>query len=219
MKNLPNVLLPIHNADKDFHEKWYSGRNMLNIPHPFRILCIGPPNSGKTTVVKNILLRAKPQFEDIVVIHCDAEYTNEYDDIDAELLSEIPAPEDWEGRVKTLVILDDLEYNGFNKIQRHNLSRLFGYVSTHKNVSCIFCAQDFCSSIPTIVRRCSNVFIFWRMIDMDSLATCSRKTGLNSRDLKSIFDKMMNDPRDSLWIDNTDHSPYKMRKNGFELLN
>ena len=29
----------------------------------------------------------------------------------------------------------------------------------------------------------------------------------------------MLDPKDSLWIDMTDHSPYKMRKNGFTIIN
>jgi ABC-type cobalamin/Fe3+-siderophores transport system ATPase subunit len=216
---LPNRILPLPNPDKQFHEKWYKGRNMLNIPHPFRCVCLGPPNVGKTTIVKNLLLRANPQFEEVIVIHCDSGYTKEYDDIgdNFELLDEIPAPEDWEGLIKTLVVLDDLEFKGMSKIQRRNLNRLFGYVSTHKNVSCILCSQD-PFNVPPIVRRCSNLWILWKNQDMDAMATCARKTGLKSNNFNNIFKQLMPESKDSLWIDTTDHTPYKLRKNGYTII-
>ena len=217
---LPDKILALPNPDKEFHESWQKNRNMLNIPHPFRCVALGPPNVGKTTIVKNLLLRADPPFEEVVVIHCDSEYTKEYDDVgdNIEVLSEIPAPEDWEGLVKTLVVLDDLEFKSMNKVQKKNLDRLFGYVSTHKNISVILCSQD-PFNVPPIVRRCSNLFILWRSNDLDSMATCARKTGLKSTDLKNIFEKMMPDSKDSLWLDATEKTPYPMRKNGYTLLN
>jgi hypothetical protein len=207
---LPNKILALPNPDKAFHEKWYKGRNMLNIPHPFRCVCLGPPNVGKTTIVKNLLLRAKPEFEEVVVIHCDSGYTKEYDDIgdNVEILDEIPAPEDWEGEVKTLVVLDDLEFKGMSKDQKRNLDRLFGYVSTHKNISVILCSQD-AFNVPCIVRRCSNLWVLWRCPDLDAMSVCARKTGLKANNFNSIFNQLMLDPKDSLWIDMTDHSPYK----------
>ena len=216
---LPNKIIALPNTDKKFHEKWYEGRNMLNIPHPFRCVCLGPPNVGKTTIVKNLLLRAKPEFEEVVVIHCDSGYTKEYDDIgeNIEMLNEIPAPEDWEGAVKTLVILDDLEFKGMNKEQKRNLDRLFGYVSTHKNISCILCSQD-AFNVPPIVRRCSNLWVLWRCPDLDAMATCARKTGLKANNFNSIFNQLMLDQKDSLWIDTTDKTPYKMRKNGYTII-
>ena len=63
---LPKELIIIKNPDKQFHEAWKEGRNMVNVPHPFRMVCFGPPNVGKSTVVKNILLRADPPFEEIL---------------------------------------------------------------------------------------------------------------------------------------------------------
>ena len=217
---LPNRILPLPNPDKDFHEKWYSGRNALNIPHPFRCVALGPPNVGKTTIVKNLLLRAKPPFQEVVVIHCDSGYTKEYDDIgdNLEILSEIPAPEDWEGLVKTLVVLDDLEFKGMNKDQKRNLDRLFGYCSTHKNISVILCSQD-PFNVPPIVRRCSNLWVLWRCSDLDAMATVARKTGLKSNNFNSIFNQLMLEPKDSLWLDMTDKSPYPMRKNGYTIIN
>jgi hypothetical protein len=216
---LPNKILPLPNPDKDFHEKWYKGRNMLNIPHPFRCVCLGPPNVGKTTIVKNLLLRAKPQFEEVVVIHCDSGYTKEYDDIgdNLEILDQIPAPEDWDGLVKTLVVLDDLEFKGMSKLQRRNLDRLFGYVSTHKNISCILCSQD-AFNVPPIVRRCSNLWVLWRCPDLDAMSVCARKTGMKASGFNSIFNQLMLEPKDSLWLDMTDKTPYPKRKNGYTLI-
>lgn len=217
-KQLPNELLDIPNPDKEFHESWTKGRNPLNIPHPFRTVCMGPPNCGKTTVVKNLLLRADPPFKRVFVIHCDPNYTREYDDVNGEMLDEIPAPEEWEGKEKSLVVLDDLEFKTMNKDQRRNLDRLFGFVSTHKNISCVLCSQD-PFNVPPIVRRCSNLWVLWRMSDIDALATCARKTGMKSGSFNTIFNHLMLEPRDSLWLDMTDHSPYKMRKNGYIQIN
>ena len=74
---LPNEIIPLPNPDKEFHESWNKSRNMLNIPHPFRAVMLGPPNVGKTTIVKNLLLRADPPFQEVIVIHCDSGYTQE----------------------------------------------------------------------------------------------------------------------------------------------
>ena len=133
---LPNKIIALPNADKAFHEQWYTNRSLLNFPHPFRSVISGPPNVGKTTVIKNILMRQYPPFEEIFVVHCDGAYTHEYDDLDdCKFLDEIPTPEEWEGEKKSCVILDDLEYKLMSKDQKRALDRLFGYVSTHKNIS------------------------------------------------------------------------------------
>jgi ABC-type cobalamin/Fe3+-siderophores transport system ATPase subunit len=213
-QKLPNELIIIDNPDKTFHEHWSERRNLLNIPHPFRAVLLGPPNVGKTTVIKNILVRAKPAFEEIFVIHADPEYTQEYDDIDAQMLDEIPSPTEWEGEVKTLVILDDLEYKQMDKLQKKNLDRLFGYVSTHKNISVMLTSQD-AFNVPPIVRRTSNLWILWKSPDMDSMATVARKTGMRSDEMRNLFNTILKGDRDSLWIDATTKTPAPLRKNGF----
>lgn len=78
-----NKLFRIPNKDKFFHETWHPGRNLLNIPHPFRAILAGPPNRGKSTICKNLLLRADPPFEQVIVVHYDME-TKEYDDLKGE---------------------------------------------------------------------------------------------------------------------------------------
>jgi hypothetical protein len=217
MPKLPSQILALPNPDKEFHEKWTKTRDKLNIPHPFRAVALGPPNCGKGCAAKNLIVRADPPFEEIIVIHCDPEYTQEWEDVDAEMMANIPAPEDWKGEVKTLVILDDLEFKQMGKTQKRNLDRLYGYVSTHKNVSVILCAQD-AFNVPPIVRRCSNLWIMWRTPDLDAMACVSRKTGMKAQNFNSIFNHLMCDTHDSLWIDQTSKSPYPLRRNGYEII-
>lgn len=216
---LPNRLMPLSNPDKEgWHEKWKSGRNMLNIPHPYRMMCLGPPNVGKSTVIKNLIVRADPPFEKIVVCHGDPDYTQEYDDLgseDVEIRGDIPEVSEWEGDCKTLCIIDDLEFKSMSKDQNKCLDRLFGYVSTHKNVSVILAAQD-AFAVPSCARRCSNIFVLWRIVDLDSMSNVARKTSLKSANLRNIFDNICTEFRDSLWIDLTCDSPYKLRRNGFQ---
>ncbi len=201
------------NADKDFHEEWGKGRKPMNIPHPFRCVLCGPPNCGKTSMIMNLLEKNRPMFEEVIVIHCDPEYTKEYDGIGAVMTNEIPEPSAWNGDKKTLVILDDLEYKNLNKEQKRNLDRLFGFVSTHKNISCCLSAQD-AFNIPTGVRRCANLWVLWKIDDEDSIKVLSRKIRLSAGKITKIFNDLLLEPHDSLMVDNTAKSPYKLRKNG-----
>jgi hypothetical protein len=213
--SLPNKIIPIHNPDKDFHEKWFEGRNLLNIPHPFRAVLLGPPNVGKSTTCKNILLRADPEFEEVFIVHCDGDYTEEYDDLDScTILERIPSPDEWEGAVKTLVVLEDLEFKFMDRTQKRNLDRLFGFVSTHKNISIILCAQD-TFNVPAIVRRCSNLWVLWKCSDLDEMSNCARRTSMKPLVFKKLFQKFITEPKDSLWIDMSEKSPHRLRKNGF----
>lgn len=218
MQDLPDLLFSIHNPDKVWHEEWFEGRNHLNLPHPMRIVLLGPPNVGKTTTVKHILLRADPPFEEVFIIHSLAD-TQEYDDLDnCTVLENIPAPDEWQGDVKTLVILDDLEFKYLSREQKRNLDRLFGTVSTHKNISVALCSQD-PFNVPAICRRCANMWVLWKMTDLNALSMCARRTGMTTKAFNQIFEKLMTEPKDSLWIDLTDHSPMKLRKNAYIPIN
>jgi hypothetical protein len=161
-----------------------------------------------------MLLRADPPFTKIVVCHCDADGTNEYDDVSAEMLGRIPLPEEWKGDEKTLCIVDDLEVKNLPKDQKIALSRLFGYVSTHKNVSVCLCSQD-PYQIPPIARRCANLFVLWKLVDLDSLVMTARKTGYTKKDFHHWFNALCHKRHDSIWMDLTSGSPTPLRLNGF----
>lgn len=213
---LPNKLIVIKNPDKGFHEKWYSGRNKLNIPHPFRCLLLGPPNSGKTCIIKNLLLRQDKPFEKLVIVHCSPEYTKEYEDCSGEIMAEIPPRQFFDDNKKTLVVLEDINFKGMHKIQKHRLNRLYGNWSTHNNLSICSTSQDF-FELPPIVRRCTNFWILWKGVDLDEMQAIAKKMGLTSSKLMSLF-ALCRSKHDSVWLDYTEGTPFSIRLNGFKLV-
>ncbi len=225
-RKVENNIIPIKNPDKSFHETWSTkkkngveyGRHPLNIPHPSRWVLFGPPGTGKTTVVINGVLRQSPPFERIFLIHIDGHYTKEYNKLESfTRLTSVPSPDWWNGEEKTLVILDDLEYRYMSKEQKVCLDRLFGYVSTHKNISVYLTAQDG-FNIPPCVRRSADVWILWKGRDLDSMRQIARKGGLRKTDIEALHNCYDFTLRDSLWIDTTPFSPYPLRINGTQLV-
>ena len=76
------------NSDKKKAEKWddkkdkHGNLDLANFPCPFRCLLLGPPNSGKSNLIKNLIIHQKPRFTDIYVIHQDSDGTTEWNDLD-----------------------------------------------------------------------------------------------------------------------------------------
>jgi hypothetical protein len=210
-------LLVIPNKDKKFHAKWTKGRDMLNFPHPWRAVISGPPNKGKTNIIKNLIIRAKPAFENIIVIHHDPN-TQEYKEITDTCMGvdDMPTADTIDRKVKNLVILDDLEYKHMKKAILQKLDRLFGYVSTHCNVSVIVVSQD-PFNIPPCIRRMRNILICFKGLDLDSQYALARKSGINKNTFNECIESLT-DYHDSLWLDSTNRSPYPIRKNGYEIL-
>ena len=222
-KELPCKLIAFTNADKKWHERWKPQRDLLDFPHPYRICLVGPPNSGKSTTVLNILIRARPCFDRIIIIYPGGlSGTSEYNRLGkhVEYLDKIPPPEFFppvkaaKGKLKTMVIIDDFELKEIGKGQRANLDRLIGHVSTHRNVSVMLCAQDY-FNVPTIARRCSNVHIFWKPRDANNLSMMTQRVG---EDLEQLFKTIATTVKDSIWIDMTADSPAPLRKNGYDII-
>lgn len=217
---IPKKLIPFECREKaKFTEKWTKKRekNLLSIPHPWRAILFGPPNSGKTSLVKNLIIHADPPFEKIYVCHFLGDYTSEYDGLgdDCIMLDGLPEKEDIDPSEKNLVVLEDLDFKNMNIDDKERLSRLFGAISSHCNCSVVLCAQD-AFNIPPIARRCANIWFLWLlgMSDLDSVATIARRCNMKSSNLQNIR-KMMSDTHDSLCVDLTDHSPALLRMNGF----
>jgi hypothetical protein len=222
-EKLPEKVIVFPNEDKSFHEKWDSKRGMADIPHPFRILLASTPNSGKSNLIKNLVIQSSETnpFMRIILIHPDVNYTKEYtmfDDLNLIKLDHFPPPNSpyFDGQLKTLVIIDDYDIeHTANKEQKHNLDRLFGYVSTHKNLSILIAIQDVYSS-PPAVRRMINGIILWK-VDMRSVIDIMNKLGYNAMETKALF-SLLETPHDNIFIDKTKDSPYPLRKNLFELI-
>jgi hypothetical protein len=152
----------------------------------------------------------------MVVIYPDGGgFTDEYEDCgELELLNHIPPPEAWDGKHKTLCVIDDFELKSLSKNQRSNLDRLVGHVSTHRNVSVCVCNQDPYNA-PPIVRRCANVMVLWKPKDMVSMQTFASRTG---EDLRRLFNTHVKTRFDSIWIDMTVDTPAPLRLNGYTII-
>jgi replication-associated recombination protein RarA len=181
------------------------------------MLCFGPPGVGKTNMVLNSIVRANPPFRKIYVLHCD-ENSLDYDGLETEFLPDIPEPYDSDkfGRVKTLLIIDDREFRFMSKQQLRRLDRLYGYTSTHKNLSIACNAQDM-FNLPPCIRRMSNIHVMWKVLDLDLHKIIGRRIGLTKENLDYLFEKLKT-MHDCLVVDMTPGTPARLRINGYEVV-
>lgn len=235
-RKLPRKLLFIPSSDKDFVESWGNGRDPLDFPASWRMILCGKPGCGKTCMVKNIILRtqqSRKPFERVYVLHQD-QYAREYNDINAEVITELPSNDFWMDypedadvdpgeatekpeRPKTLVIIDDICFKDLGKEQTLLLDRLCGFISTHCNVSLACLNQDVFAVNP-IIRKCANIWCIWRPSDNDQLNTIARRVGFRSKEFQDLFDEVATGDEDSIMIDKTNKTPYPLRKNGYQLI-
>ncbi len=249
-RKLPRKLLFIPSSDKDFVESWddrvnprtgLTNRDPLDFPASWRMILCGKPGCGKTCMIKNIILRtqqSRKPFERIYVLHQD-QYAREYDDINAEIITELPPNDFWMDydvsdpenleqesdsksedqivRPKTLVIIDDICFKDLGKEQTLLLDRLCGFISTHCNVSLACLNQDVFAVNP-IIRKCANIWCIWRPSDNDQLNTIARRCGFKSKEFQELFDEVATGEEDSIMIDKTNRTPYPLRKNGYHLI-
>lgn len=238
IRSLPKHIIPIQNADKENDEKWVlpdgTTRDPANFPTPMRAIFAQKVGSGKTSCIFNLILRQDPPFERIIIVHIDKstkEYaclgpTKEedpdsiiemrgiYDDGDGKPFG-IPIADDLNPIMKSLVILEDIPFSGLDKTQKTRLNRLYGYISSHKFCSVYSTCQNIFNIAPS-VRRMSNVFFLSCSNDR---AYCKKLASIVNMDC-DIFMRYLNQCRgnyDNLCIDFTNGSPYKMRKNIFEI--
>ena len=217
----PNEIVPIKCADKKGVETWNNNHNkdISNWPSPVRILILGPPNVGKSTLIKNIIIHARPRYQEVFLIHEDAEFSKEYDDLEpTEKMCDIPELEYWEYEgpyKKRCVIVDDLEYTGANKERLSRLAVLFRYASSHKGLSIILAHQSF-FDIPTIVKKMSNVFIVYKPRARNELSLIENRVGLPQDMLKELFEHVAPNFNDSICIDLTKNTPAPLRLNVFD---
>jgi hypothetical protein len=230
---LPKEILVFDNPDKTHHEEWTEGRDELNIPSPFPCVISGKTNMGKSTIIYNLILRQQPEFERILIYHCGEGGTKEYDILGPKMndpldiksgnwcfIKEVPPPDYFkENPCKTLVILEDLNYEAMNKTQKYNLDRLYGYSCTHSphGLSVILTAQNF-FSVPATIRRMSKLLILGRTLDKRNCTSIASKVGIAVPTFNKLME-LLTDSHDTLWVDDTAGSPYPLRKNGYEILN
>lgn len=216
-KALPTKILPIECSDKKFQESWYEGRDPLDIPWSFRMVLAGPPSSGKSTVLKNHIIRADPPYKKVLICHYDAEGSNEYEDVGGEMISELPDPKTINpAKEKMLLIMEDLNLSTCSKTEKEKIDRLFGYSSSHRGVSIALTCQN-PLDCPVGARRMANVYTIWKQMDLNGLMLMASRTGYKKEDFVAFF-KFCKKQHDSITIDCTNMTPYPLRFNGYQMI-
>jgi hypothetical protein len=181
-------MLAIPNPDKTGHHKDQSKSKKLasTLPsHPARLILAGRSGAGKGSTAKNILHRATPAFDRVVVYHYDTS-TLEWQDCDAEMIGELPEnpAEFWDRNKKNLLIIDEVPMDS-NKESRNRLDRTFNYVASHYSVSVYLLQQSF-TSIPCSVRRAADMWLIWGSVDQHSVRHISGTTGHDFKELLKL---------------------------------
>ena len=214
-------MLIFGNKDKDStSEKWKDipNRDPLNFPHPYRCIITGEPSSGKSNTIRNIIIRANPRFKHYHLVHYGLGDTKEWECIDWTSKSDqIPDPHMFTSTEKSLLIIEDMSMRKLPKESLKKLSRLFGYASSHHNLSIFLTAQD-PMGVPPCVRRSSNVFIMCRSPDLYALSLLASRSGYKAQDFQYLFSKYIHQPFDNLMIDLTVNSPFPLRINGYQII-
>ena len=181
-------MLAIPNLDKVGHHHDQNKDTALAsmLPsHPARLILAGRSGAGKGSTVKNILHRATPAFDRVVVYHYVTS-TLEWLDCDAEMIGELtedPAAF-WDRDKKNLLIIDEVPMDSSKEV-RNRLDRMFNYVDSHYIVSVYLLQQSF-TSIPCSVRRAADMWLIWESVDMHSVRHISGTTGHNFKELLKL---------------------------------
>ena len=218
---------PFKNGDKPCCDKWDErrSRNLANFPSPCRILLVGPPNCGKSTLIRNLVIQQSPRFDEVYLVHLDAGHTLDYADLDLtaempdmptlEFYNALPTHNAKGKRIRRAIIVDDLELTHATKERSKNLAILFRFVSSHHNMTVYYAHQSY-FSIPPLVKKMASVFVLWRPRSNTELKLVEDRCGVDRGMLKHLFEQVCVTPRDSLCIDHTEFSPAPLRKNIFE---
>ena len=216
----PRKITPLPNPDKKLHERYRKSHNPIRFPKPFKCCISGRPNSGKSLMALHIIMahqEKKPKFDEIHIIHgCKDTHTSEWDRIEpTSTRQDIPSYEEYDPKNRTLLVFDDTDYTMLRNDELMRLSELVRFGSSHCNVSLIFLTQVF-FRIPKVIKDCCNVFIIYKPVDLDELATLGRRVGLKKEEISHIFNSFLPHWRDSLLINLIPDAPYKFGKNLFQ---
>ena len=112
----------------------------LKLKHPFTCIVAGPSGSGKTVFTTRLIENAKILIEPAPerILWCYGVYQTFFNDVkNVEFHEGLPNLEVFDGRQRTLLILDDLMHETDDRV-----SQIFARVSHHKNVSVLYLTQN-----------------------------------------------------------------------------
>ena len=208
------VLFP--NKDKLLNENWGDyKRQFFDIPAPYTLCIVGGKNMGKSTIIKNILLftsLGKRPFEECFLCHPDPE-SEEYDDVHfKKTFTHIPPLDVFNRKRKSLLIIDDIDVSRMNKRDAGNLNRLWGYICSHKHVTCILSTQCMKNIEDPTIRRMTDVMAIGNIEDPDEIRIIARNLGRSITKIERLIQKHLKGrTHNCLFFDKLPKCPFPIR--------
>ena len=217
MSRLPQKLIFFKSSDKEHHQE-PDMVDFANCCSPVFCIVSGNVNCGKTSLLKNLIVHKKPHYERIVVYSPLGEATTEYSDVlDCELIDYVPDFDFFDRGERNCFIVEDCDTKSLTKDERYKLGRFFGVYASHNNFDIFVISQNVYDLLPQI-RRLANICFLFKNHDVESMTSIVRKFNIKIQDLRHIFNYVLKDKYDSLCIDETRPSEYRLRKNVYEII-
>ena len=179
-KKLPNEIIRFKSSDKDHHQT-PDYEDLANCCSPCFCIIAGNVNCGKTSLLKNLLIHKRPNYERIVVYSPLGEATTEYSDvIDCELIDFVPDFQFFNRDEKNCFIVEDCDPKSLSKQEKYTLGRFFGVFSSHNNIDIYVIAQNVFDLLPQI-RRLANIVFLFKNNDLECMKSLAKKFLLKMR--------------------------------------
>jgi len=193
---------------------------MLPFRHPFTCIVSGPTQCGKTTFILKLIDNAQTVIEPPPerIVYCYGEYQQSFDTIrnPVEFHEGLPDVNQFDGRLRTLLILDDL----MNEVD-DSVANIFTKISHHRNVSIVFLTQNIFHEnihMRTISLNAHYLVLFKNPRDVEQFSTLARQMyAKNWQFAVEAFRDATSRPHSYLLIDlksDTDEQ-YRLRTNIF----
>ena len=181
--------------------------------HPFTAMVAGPTACGKSTLVKNIIAMKKEVIESAPerVVWFYGEWQPMYAAIpDVEFIEGLPDMKSFDGKERTLIILDDLMSDTDKSI-----SDLFTKGSHHRNISVLHLVQNLFDKnkhTRTINLNAHYLFIFKNPRDASQISHLAKQMYPgHGRFLQEVFKDATSKAYGYLLIDLKQETPEHMR--------
>lgn len=211
---MANKIHIFKNNDKDPIKEQHDLKNLGNHVRGSRICLVGPPNSGKSNVLKNLIVNQEPAFDQIYIFHIDSS-TKEYECLNANLVTsteDLPILEELEPQKKILVIFEDVDFSSMKKIDVILLDKYLRFGCSHKGLTCYISTQNF-FTIPTSLRRKIDIFYVFQ-VDNATRQLYLRYLPFSKAVVEELLNKYLGKQYDCICLDNSGH-PIKLRHNIF----
>ena len=195
-KKLQPAVIPVQCTDKTFDTK-PAQDHPCSMPRGSRIAVVSDPGRGKSSFVKNCIVRSAP-WAAVYVIHGMAD-SQEYDLIEhTKLTFEEATPEYFAAEAKKhnkapcAIIVDDYAYADMNKKEKANAYKMVQHTCTHLNFTCWLASHSLTQLVPRLRRAC-DIMCVWPPTTggSDQVPYLARSLGIERALLQEAFDECL----------------------------